>query len=140
MRPEYISIPQYLLRSESSEVRSGQLLQRLLKRNINKSNKLLHASYKGIKNYTDFRKYWFCKDCLTVFHLKASGTYKTTREYKLSCSNCNSSNISHTEELTKAIIDNNPIEQILSIIEKEIDIEINISDKDKYIPVYKETS
>jgi len=95
-----------------------------------------YFSYKGNKNYNNFKKFWFCNNCYSVYDLKASRKYKTLQRYNLKCPECNSCNISHNHILTKAIIDKKSVFDLVKHAEKEgVNIIIDDTNKLKYVPV-----
>ena len=87
-----------------------------------------------------FKQNWFCKDCHSKFNLKPSPRYKTLLEYNLNCPNCNSENTAHNEELTQAIIENKPIQELLNLAAKGRHINVDFTGKCRHYVTFYNTS
>ena len=84
----------------------------------------------------NFRRDWFCKSCLQIFHLKPRRKYKSLLEFGLCCKNCQSTNIIHREELSIAIRNGIPVSEIAELFkEKDSEMEFSLTNKSKYYPM-----
>lgn len=70
--------------------------------------------YKG--QSLSLRKNMLCRDCLMVFDLKPWNKYRDIPLKDFNCPACKSHKIYHSDEVSKAIIDKKPINEILNII------------------------
>jgi hypothetical protein len=90
-------------------------------------NRLFYA------DQNDFKRNWLCKSCFNIFNLKSKRKFKALREYNLSCQNCQSTNITHSRELSTAIRNNVPVSEIIKTFkEKDIVLEFTLDSKSKY--------
>ncbi len=84
----------------------------------------------------NFKRNWFCKNCYRILNLKRARKYKTLLEYDLICPHCKSANITHRQQLSKAVRNSISPSEISKISKQDnIEIEFTITDKKKYYPV-----
>ena len=115
--------------SDFTGMKNNQLIKRFQKSIGNKKRNSLFSKFLSPQN---FKRNWFCKDCLTVFYLNPVKRYKSLLEYTTSCRNCNSQNTVHNEKLNKAITGNKSANELFRIAGNSTQISFNINDKSKY--------
>lgn len=71
--------------------------------------------YKG--NRISFRRNWFCTSCENDFNFKPWKLYKDKSMLDIVCPNCGSDSIYYSTELSKAIIDKQPVTELLKIVD-----------------------
>ena len=114
---------------------------RIFKKGTSK-NEIQFIKSRFHNGFGNFKKNWFCKSCHHIFHLKPQRKYKTLLEYGLNCQNCQSNNIMHGEELSKAIRNGIPISEIAELFkDKSSEMEFALTRKSKYyLMISKEAS
>lgn len=108
-----------------------------------RSKKEIHFIKSRFHNASgNFKRNWFCKNCHHIFHLKPQRKYKTLFEFGLTCQNCQSTNIIHREELSRAIRNGISVSEISGLFkEKSSEMEFALTRKSKYYPmIIKEAS
>ena len=125
-------LPAELLKHSKRDLiafKNRQLIKVFYKINRNKKRTGLRN---GALLSDNFKKNWFCKDCLNLFHLKPLRKYKTLLEYIINCPACRSANTIHNEDISEAILNKKTPEELLLLNEDRINLCFNIHDVSKY--------